>query len=106
MVHMLRHDIVYHPTEHQLSLLSLKKTNVSAQAAVNANKRILEESPLEKISDKEMDAARSLLNEEIEIVKKAMAHGDLSIDVYTRVWEECYGQVRRKIYLMFFPIPI
>ncbi|XP_047128533.1 cell division cycle 5-related protein isoform X1 [Hydra vulgaris] len=93
MVHMLRHDIVHHPTEHQLNMLGLKKASASVQTVINANKRVLEESPLEKISDKDMEAARSLLNEEIEVVKKAMAHGDLSIDVYTRVWEECYGQL-------------
>ena len=30
---------------------------------------------------------------EMDYVKKGMAHGDLSIDSYSTVWEECYSQV-------------
>lgn len=30
---------------------------------------------------------------EIDYVKKGMSHGDLSIDAYSTVWEECYSQV-------------
>lgn len=28
------------------------------------------------------------------MVKAAMGHGDLPIDAYSQVWEECYNQVR------------
>lgn len=27
------------------------------------------------------------------IVKEGMGHGDLSLEAYTTVWEECLGQV-------------
>ena len=37
--------------------------------------------------------ARDLLKEEMEYVKTKMNHGDLSIEAYTQVWEECYSQV-------------
>jgi nucleoside-specific outer membrane channel protein Tsx len=37
--------------------------------------------------------AKRLLQMEIDYVKKGMAHGDLSIDAYSTVWEECYSQV-------------
>lgn len=37
--------------------------------------------------------AKRLLQMEIDFVKKGMAHGDLSIDAYSTVWEECYSQV-------------
>ena len=94
MVKMVRNDIVFHPTEQQVNILNAKKTRVNAQSVVSANKMALEEEQLDDITENEMNAARQLLNEEIEVVKRAMAHGDLPIEVYTRVWEECYGQVR------------
>lgn len=37
--------------------------------------------------------ARELLKAEAEVVKSAMGHGDLPIDAYSQVWEECYNQV-------------
>lgn len=27
------------------------------------------------------------------MVKRGMGHGDLPLEVYTKVWEECYAQV-------------
>merc|ERR1712136_363486 len=33
------------------------------------------------------------LKKEMEVVKTGMGHGELSIDSYTQVWEECYAQV-------------
>ena len=39
-------------------------------------------------------AARDLLKEEIKVVKQGMNHGDLTMEAYTKVWDECYGQVR------------
>ncbi len=37
--------------------------------------------------------ARSLLESEMNIVKKTMGHGDINVDVYSKVWDECYSQV-------------
>jgi pre-mRNA-splicing factor CDC5/CEF1 len=37
-----------------------------------------------------------MLQEEIQIVKKGMGHGELSIEAYTQVWEECLSQVRMR----------
>jgi pre-mRNA-splicing factor CDC5/CEF1 len=37
--------------------------------------------------------ARALLESEMNIVKKTMGHGDINIDVYSKVWDECYSQV-------------
>ena len=33
------------------------------------------------------------LIEEMSYVKQRMGHGDLSLEAYTQVWEECYAQV-------------
>ena len=90
---MLRHDIVNHPTEQQLVALNQKKTRVIANNVINNNKRILTADPLHIITEEEMDSARQLLKDEIALVKDAMGHGDLAIENYTKVWDECYGQV-------------
>ena len=37
--------------------------------------------------------AKVLLKAEMEYVKHKMNHGDLSVQAYTQVWEECYSQV-------------
>ena len=37
--------------------------------------------------------ASELLSQEMEVVRAGMGHGDLSMEAYSQVWEECYGQV-------------
>lgn len=34
-----------------------------------------------------------MLQQEMEVVKQGMGHGDLSLESYTQVWEECLAQV-------------
>jgi len=34
-----------------------------------------------------------LLETEVNAVKKTMGHGDINVDVYSKVWDECYSQV-------------
>jgi pre-mRNA-splicing factor CDC5/CEF1 len=37
--------------------------------------------------------ARQLLDTEMNLVKKSMGHGDINLDGYSKVWDECYSQV-------------
>lgn len=37
--------------------------------------------------------AKAILAAEMEVVKAGMGHGELSMEAYSQVWEECYGQV-------------
>jgi hypothetical protein len=37
--------------------------------------------------------ARAMLQQEMEVVKQGMGHGELSLESYTQVWEECLAQV-------------
>lgn len=97
MIKMLRHDIVKNPTQLQINALNGKKTRNAAQNVINTNRKILDSNPLDDISEEEMNNARRILDEEILVVKDAMSHGDIGIEVYTKVWEECYGQ------LLFLP---
>ncbi|KAK3923734.1 Cell division cycle 5-like protein [Frankliniella fusca] len=45
----------------------------------------------EELIKKEM--AKSLLHEEMELVKNGMGHGEVSVEAYTQVWQECLSQV-------------
>lgn len=40
-----------------------------------------------------MSQAHEALQREMDYVKHKMGHGDLSLEAYTQVWEECYAQV-------------
>jgi len=37
--------------------------------------------------------ASELLRQEMSLVKERMGHGDLSLDAYSQVWDQCYAQV-------------
>lgn len=37
----------------------------------------------------------------MEVVKAGMGHGDLSMEAYSQVWEECYGQVNISLHWDF-----
>lgn len=34
-----------------------------------------------------------MLHQEMEVVKRGMGHGDLSLEAFSQVWDECYSQV-------------
>ena len=34
-----------------------------------------------------------MLQHEMEVVKRGMGHGDLSMEAFSQVWDECYSQV-------------
>lgn len=93
MVTMVRNDVVNHPTALQIENLTHKKTKSAAQTIIAANRAALESEPLETFTEKEIANARELLAKEMEFVRSKMAHGDLPIESYTKVWEECYAQV-------------
>lgn len=53
----------------------------------------LEQHPYENLTPDDLTVAKNMLKHEMEVVKHGMNHGDLSLDAYTQVWEECLGQV-------------
>lgn len=67
-----------------------KKRAVQLQASHLA---YLEQHPYEEFSKHDLEAAKLELKKEMEVVKAGMGHGDLSMDAYTQVWEECLAQV-------------
>ncbi|XP_017770851.1 PREDICTED: cell division cycle 5-like protein [Nicrophorus vespilloides] len=85
MVTMLTYDNLKNP----IAPIQGKRQTVS-QAQQLA---YLEQYSYEDITKEELDEARGSLNKEMEIVRQGMNHGDLSIESYTQVWEECLSQV-------------
>lgn len=57
----------------------------------------LEQNPYEEFSAEELEAAKAEMKKEMEVVKAGMGHGELSMDAYTQVWEECLAQVSRNL---------
>ncbi|XP_002024646.2 cell division cycle 5-like protein [Drosophila miranda] len=49
--------------------------------------------PYEEISQQELARAKKMLCDEMEVVKERMSHGELPLNVYAQVWQECLGQV-------------
>ncbi|XP_041970783.1 cell division cycle 5-like protein [Aricia agestis] len=85
MLTMLHYDALHDPPPGVD-----KKRWVQVQAGHLA---YLESHPYEQFSREELDAARAMLAAEQDAVKAGMGHGDLGIDAYTQVWEECLAQV-------------
>lgn len=47
----------------------------------------------EKLLPVDRESASKLLKQEMQVVKAGMAHGDLSLESYSQVWQECLSQV-------------
>nr|UEK51571.1 HOX-like protein 6 [Parasacculina yatsui] len=65
----------------------------SGAAVLNQYRTYLESHPYETFSTEEMETGKELLRAEMETVKQAMGHGDLTQDAYRQVWRECLSQV-------------
>ncbi|KAK0167763.1 hypothetical protein PV327_001627 [Microctonus hyperodae] len=53
----------------------------------------LEQNPYQNIEKDVIDIAKQLLMDEMEVVRDDMAHGELSLDAYSAVWEKCSPQI-------------
>ncbi|XP_030638519.1 cell division cycle 5-like protein [Chanos chanos] len=90
MVTMLHFDSLHHP---YADALTKKAKGVSSSSNNAEHMAYLEKTAYEKVSEDDLKNASELLTQEMEVVKHGMGHGDLSIDAYNQVWEECYSQV-------------
>ncbi|XP_055585317.1 cell division cycle 5-like protein, partial [Uranotaenia lowii] len=86
MVKMLHYDAVRNPISN-LQAPPPKKNPLAQHLSY------LEQFPYEDIDESDLDQARDMLKEEMTVVKAGMAHGDLSLESYTQVWQECLAQV-------------
>merc|ERR1712156_1009913 len=94
MLVMMHYDCLETPTPAQRGEGNKKKTGAD-RGIVNEqlHRQYLDKHPYQTFSDEDMTAAKDLLAKEMEVVKQGMSHGDLSLEAYTQVWEECLAQV-------------
>lgn len=85
MVTMLHYDALHTPAG-----ISTRKGNIAAEAL---HRDHLERHPYRRYEEEELELARGLLRDEMGVVKQGMGHGDLTLDAYSQVWEECLAQV-------------
>lgn len=84
MITMLHYDALHDPITNPLSSGAGPKKN---------HIQWLEKNPYIEIALSDIDNASKQMKSEIQIVKNGMAHGDLSIESYAQVWQECLSQV-------------
>ncbi|TGZ39011.1 Cell division cycle 5-related protein [Temnothorax longispinosus] len=65
----------------------------SAATSLVQAQNYLEQHPYEAFEEDELVNAKKMLIDEMAVVKEGMAHGELSLDAYTTVWEECLSQI-------------
>lgn len=85
MITMLHYDAI-----HSGEPPSSRKIGTLSQAQHLA---YLEHHPYHTYSEEQMEKAKEMLKAEMEVVKQGMNHGDLSLETFTQVWEECLAQV-------------
>ncbi|KAM5163043.1 cell division cycle 5-like protein [Mantella aurantiaca] len=90
IITMLHYDSLHHPFGDNASRKGKMPSSVTTNTEHVA---FLEQNPYEKLTQDELKYAEDLLKQEMEVVKQGMGHGDLSLDAYNQVWEECYSQV-------------
>jgi len=90
MLVMMHHDALETPTFAQQGAGKKGERGIVGEAA---HRGYLDRHPYKEYEKPDLEAAKELLEAEMEFVKNGMHHGDLTLDAYTQVWEECLAQV-------------
>ncbi|KAL8617506.1 hypothetical protein ACOMHN_064791 [Nucella lapillus] len=95
MLTMMHYDALYSPTPQQMGITPGTKKPQGQKGALNQAQHLayLEDHPYVKYEDGDIQLAKGVLHEEMHYVKEGMGHGDLSLDTFSQVWDECYAQV-------------
>ncbi|XP_028325353.1 cell division cycle 5-like protein [Gouania willdenowi] len=97
MITMLHHDCLHHPSSTSAAVAAQMLRAKARGPASTSNNALhiayLETHNYKPVSPEDMEQAKAILAAEMEVVKAGMGHGDLSMEAFCQVWEECYGQV-------------
>uniref|UniRef100_A0A1E1XSG6 Putative mrna splicing protein cdc5 myb superfamily n=1 Tax=Amblyomma sculptum TaxID=1581419 RepID=A0A1E1XSG6_AMBSC len=93
MLVMQHYDAVHNPTEAQQCGGGGRKGGGASVMDEAQHLAYLDRHPYQKFTQEELTTAREVLQSEMEVVKKGMGHGDLSLEAYCQVWDECLAQV-------------
>lgn len=85
MITMLHYDALHDPVSVPGATVPPQKKQQSLSYLENHHYAIV------SVADRE--SAGKLLKQEMQVVKAGMAHGDLSLESYSQVWQECLSQV-------------
>lgn len=87
MIIMLHYDALNHTTPNQTPGKGKKAANLVSHKQYLAKERYAE------YTKEEIQAAEQLLRQEMSFVKEKMGHGEITQEVYAKVWRDCYSQV-------------
>lgn len=87
MITMLHQDALLNPVDLPAGAPP-KKPNALQQLQA-----YFDENPYEEFEEEDLNKAKELLSDEMQTVKNGMGHGDLSLESYSQVWQECLSQV-------------
>ncbi|XP_072035693.1 cell division cycle 5-like protein [Amphiura filiformis] len=90
MITMLHFDSLKNPVV-ETTRKGEKPASAKTNPAVHAG--YLERHPYDQIGSEDIEEAKELLQAEYDVVKQGMGHGNLPLDAFTQVWEECQSQV-------------
>ncbi|CAI9717259.1 division cycle 5 [Octopus vulgaris] len=96
MLIMLHYDSLHNPTASQMGITpGMKKSVPNQKVAVNQAQHLayLETHPYVRYEEEELIEAKKQLQTEMDVVKHGMNHGDLSLEAFSQVWDECYSQI-------------
>uniref|UniRef100_A0A8D9A036 Cell division cycle 5-like protein n=1 Tax=Cacopsylla melanoneura TaxID=428564 RepID=A0A8D9A036_9HEMI len=88
MISMLHYDALESPLS--VDKKAAKQSNILSDEEHYA---YLKHHPYRNCTLEDLAMADELLKKEMDVVKGGMGHGDLSIESFTQVWEECLSQV-------------
>ena len=93
MILMLHHDCIECPTLAQQGGSDRAKKGERGILNEATHRNYLDKHQWREYSKEDMEQAKGLLEQEMGVVAEGMQHGDLSLEAYTQVWEECLAQV-------------
>ncbi|XP_043464216.1 cell division cycle 5-like protein [Leptopilina heterotoma] len=83
MITMLQYDALNNPVP-----MNKRSNNAMSQAQGYLNSH-----PYKNFEKDELEEAKKLVENEMNVVRKGMDHGDISLEAYCTVWEECLSQI-------------
>ncbi|XP_033224510.1 cell division cycle 5-like protein [Belonocnema kinseyi] len=83
MVTMMQFDALQNP-------MPTNKRSNNAQAQAQS---FLNSHPYADFEKEELGHAKKLIENEMNVVRKGMDHGDISLEAYSTVWDECLSQI-------------
>lgn len=87
MITMMHYDAMLNPVVLPANAPPKKPSSLQQLQAY------LEQNTYDEFEEDDLNKAKEMLRTEMQVVKNGMAHGDLTLENYSQVWQECLSQV-------------